>query len=100
MGKNLEGLTERQKNTINDIRKLLSSKKTFNHDEFVSLVCRAGYKTKVNGDGYLEFYGKNGTKLINEDGIPVILSNQKTDLPPGKYKRILNLILEEIEEYK
>lgn len=85
---------------INDIRQLLSSKKTFNHDEFVSLVYRAGYETKVNGDGHLEFYGKNGTKLINEDGIPVILSNQKTDLPPGKYKRILNLILEEIEEYK
>ena len=62
----------------NDIRKLLSSKRTLNHEEFLSLVSRAGYRTTINEDGHLEFYRGNKA-LTNEDGTAITLlnSNQK-----------------------
>ncbi|MBI2042861.1 hypothetical protein HYT25_00540 [Candidatus Pacearchaeota archaeon] len=83
----------------NDIRKLLSSKKAFNHEEFLSLVRRAGYRTIINGDEHLEFYRGNEA-LTNEDGVAITLSNSNKKMDSlGKYRRILGFILDEIEEY-
>lgn len=85
---------------FNDIKKLLSSKKTFNYPEFLRLINDAGYQTGVNGKGHIGICRKkDGTLIRYKSGLPVILSNNRRDLPPGKYKGILKLIRDDIEKY-
>lgn len=85
-------------NLINELRELKYSKKTLNRHQLAGFIHRAGYKTKLNGGGHFEIYRSDGTRLMN-DKIPFIFSNQNVDLFPGHYKKIINAILEEIEEY-
>lgn len=90
VGKNIDDL-------INELHKLKHSKKTLNRYQFIGIIRRAGYKTKLNGSGHFEIYRGDGTNLMN-DRIPFIFPQNK-DLFPGHYKKIIDAILNEIEKY-
>ena len=90
MARNIENL-------LNELRALKHGKKTLNHYQLLGLVRRAGYLIEVNGNGHNEIYRNNGTKLVNHEKRPVTFPNQKNDLYPGQYKKIIEAILDDLE---
>ena len=89
MGKSL-------KDSINEVRGCIFGKKTFSHHEFVSLIHRAGYSTKINGNSHVEVYKSDGTRLTGDNGLPIIFS-KKGDVFPGHYRKILKFVLDDLE---
>ena len=96
----IEKLTSTQKETLEEINRLLFSKKTLNYQELLRLIQNAGYKTDMNGGGHMQIHRKSdGTLIRYESGLPVIISTNRNDLPPGRYKEILKIVRDEIEEF-
>ena len=96
MGKDLTQLTGSQKDALNEIKKFIFDKKSLDYYQLISLIGRAGYKTKINGGGHNEVYFDN-ERLRNEEGLPILFSQKKSSMTPGNYKKILRALLLDLE---
>ena len=96
----IEKLTGTQTKALNMINILLFSKRTLGYSEFLRLINDAGYEARTNGGGHMEIQRKSDKKPVRyESGLPVIISKNSRDFPPGKYEEILKVSREEIECY-
>ena len=92
----IEKLTGIQKKALEEIRKFLTNSGTPDYNKFTDLIGRAGYKIKINGGGHNEIYF-NSERVRSENGLPVIFSMEKSKITQGSCRKILRILLYDLE---